>query len=197
MLNTIKPTEQHILIGLGIWGSTVAIAGSLNWFTLLPLPSLSILVVVSLAMLLLLYYTIPAIYTYLASLNPRHLILFHLWRIGAGITFLYYGSQALLPRQFVINAGYGDLAVGLLVPLILIGQPSLQKYLVFHLLGQIDFAIAVGTGLTFTVLQVPLMENIATFPIVLIPLFGVPVTGASSIVAIDTLLKHRRELLHR
>lgn len=196
MLNTIKPTEQHILIGLGIWGSTVAIAGSLNLFTLLPLPSLSILVVVSLAMLLLLYYTIPAVSTYLASLNPRHLILFHLWRIGAGITFLYYGRQSLLPPQFVINAGYGDLAVGLLVPLILIGQPSVRKYLVFHLLGQLDFAIAVGTGLTFTVLQVPLMENIATFPIVLIPLFGVPLTGASSVIAIDTLLKHRRAALH-
>lgn len=192
MLHTTQPIEQRILIGLGIWASAVAIAASLNLFTLLPLPSLAFLVVASLTVPLLVYYRIPAVSTYLASLNPRHLILFHLWRIGAGITFLYYGSQSLLPPQFVINAGYGDLAVGLLVPLILIGQPSIRKYLVFHLLGQLDFAIAVGTGLTFTVLQIPLMENIATFPIVLIPLFGVPLTGASSVVAIDALLKHRR-----
>lgn len=97
----------------------------------------------------------------------------------------------------MINAGVGDLAVSLLVPLILIGQPSIQNYLVFHLLRQLDFAIAVGTGLTFIVLQVPLMENITTFPIVLIPLFGVPLTGVSSVIAIDTLLKHRRESLNR
>ena len=33
------------------------------------------------------------------------------------------------------------------------------------------------------------MENIASFPIILIPFFGVPITGASSVMAIDSLLK--------
>ena len=102
-----------------------------------------------------------------------------------------------MPERFVINAGYGDLAVGFLVPIILLGKESIQKYIAFHLFGQLDFILAVGTGLTFTVLQVPLMENIATFPIVLIPLFGVPLTGASSIMAIDALLRQRRQIASR
>lgn len=96
-----------------------------------------------------------------------------------------------MPERFVINAGYGDLVVGFLAPIILLGKPSLRKYIAFRLFGQLDFILAVVTGLIFIVLQVPLMENIATFPIVLIPLFGVPLTGASSIMAIDVLLRQR------
>ena len=56
----------------------------------------------------------------------------------------------------------------------------------------IHFVLAVGTGLTFTLLSVHLMGNILTFPIILIPFFGVPITGASSVIAIDSLLKRSK-----
>lgn len=185
----LHSTEQRVFGALLIWAIAVTGGGVLGLFVRLPLPSISLLVVISLTTLLLLYYRNPAINQYVAALNPRYLIGFHLWRIVAGFAFLYYGSQSLLPERFVINAGYGDLAVGFLVPLILMGRESVHKYIAFHLFGLLDFGVAVGTGLTFTLLQVPLMENIATFPIVLIPLFGVPLTGASSIMAIDALVR--------
>ena len=184
--------EQRVFGVLLIWAIAITGGGVLGLFTHLPLPSIALLVVGSLATLLLLYYRNSVINQYVAALNPRHLIVFHLWRVVAGFTFLYYGSQSLLPERFVINAGYGDLAVGFLVPLILIGRGSAHKYIAFHLFGLLDFVVAVGTGLTFTLLQVPLMENIAAFPIVLIPLFGVPLTGASSVMAIDSLVNAQR-----
>ena len=187
-------TERSVFLALAIWATAVAVGGMFGIFTRLPLPGIALLVVASITTLLLLYYRYPAIHQYVAALNPRSLVVFHLWRIGAGFAFLYYGSQALLPERFVINAGYGDLAVGFLVPLILWGRQSSSKYIAFHLLGLLDFVIAVGTGLTFTMLQIPLMENIATFPIVLIPLFGVPLTGASSVMAIDTLVRVRPKM---
>lgn len=186
-----QATGQRILKYLAIWISAVVISSALGLFTQLPLPTIAALVVASIVTLLLIYYRDLAVRQYVTALNPRHLIAFHLWRIGAGVLFLYYGSQSLLPEQFVINAGYGDLAVGFLVPLILLGRGSTRKYIAFHLFGLLDFVVAVGTGLTFTLLQVPLMENLATFPIVLIPLVGVPLTGASSIMAIDVLLRQR------
>ncbi|MEO0378296.1 MAG: hypothetical protein AAF329_27610 [Cyanobacteria bacterium P01_A01_bin.17] len=195
MLHTLssQQTEQRVFGSLAVWAIAIVIAGTLGIFTHLPLPSIALLVVVSLTTLLVLYYRNAAVNHYVASLNPRILIAFHLWRIVAGFTFLYYGSQSLLPRQFVINAGYGDLMVGFLVPFVLLGAQSTQRYITFHLFGLLDFVVAVGTGLAFTLLQVPLMENIATFPVVLIPLFGVPLTGASSVMAIDTLLRQHRE----
>ena len=189
--DTLKLTGRRIGLTLLIWAIAVALGGYFEVFKRLPLPSVALFAVTSLATLLFLYYRNPAVNAYIASLPPRNLVIFHLWRIAAGFAFLYYGSQSLLPEPFVMNAGYGDLAVGFLVPIILMGRESTQKYIAFHLFGLLDFVVAVGTGLTFTLLQIPLMENIAAFPIVLIPLFGVPITGASSLMALDTLLKQR------
>ncbi|NEZ64403.1 hypothetical protein D0962_16670 [Leptolyngbyaceae cyanobacterium CCMR0082] len=194
---THKNTQQKVFLSLSIWATTVAITGYLGLFTHIPANGIALLVILSLTILVVLYYRNPALNTYINNLPPRQLVIFHLWRIVAGFAFLYYGSQNLLPERFVINAGYGDLAVGFLAPIILLGKESIQKDIAFHLFGQLDFILAVGTGLTFTVLQVPLMENIATFPIVLIPLFGVPLTGASSIMAIDALLRQRRQIASR
>ena len=181
--------QQNVFLALAVWATTVAIASYLGLFSHIPASGIALLVILSLVTLVVLYYRSPALNHYINNLPPRQLIIFHLWRIVAGFAFLYYGSQNLLPERFVINVGYGDLAVGFLVPIVLLGKPSIGKYVAFHLFGQLDFILAVGTGLTFLVSQVPLMENIATFPIALIPLFGVPLTGAISVMAIDALVR--------
>lgn len=54
-----------------------------------------------------------------------------------------------------------------------------------------DFLIAVGTGLTFSLLQVPMMNVVATYPVALIPLFGVGISGASHIMALDLLARRK------
>lgn len=187
--------RKHVLVAISIWTATVLLAGKLGVFTHLPLPSISFLVVSAITAQLLLYYRNRDFQAFVVAINLMHLTVFHLWRIAAGFTFLYYGSQQLLPERFVLNAGYGDLAVGFLVPIILLLGDSTEKYIAFHLFSLLDFIVAVGTGLTFTLLSVPTMATIATFPIVLIPLVGVPITGASSVMAIDVLLKQRQKML--
>jgi hypothetical protein len=54
-----------------------------------------------------------------------------------------------------------------------------------------DFIIAVGTGLTFSLLQISMMNTIATYPVALIPLFGVPISGVSHIMALDLLARRK------
>lgn len=184
-----KTVERWFALVLTLWAVIVSIAGYYSLFVRLPLPSIGILATLGITLPVIIYYRSSAFQTYIRSLDPLHLTLFHVWRILAGFTFFYYGSQNLLPKQFVINAGYGDLIVGFLVPLVLIAKQSKNKYIAFHIFSLLDFVGAVGTGLTFTILQVPLMENIATFPLVLIPLYGVCVTGALSWMALDTLLR--------
>ena len=155
----------------------------------MPLPLIAFLVVTAIAALLSVYFTSESFRAFIGSISYKHLTVFNIWRIPAGTAFLYYGSQNWLPEQFVFNAGYGDLAVGFLVSVVLMLPESRRKYLAFHIFGMLDFVLAVGTGLTFTPLQVPLMENIAGHPIVLIPLFGVPVTGAFHIMTLHRLLR--------
>lgn len=189
LLNRHRNVERTTALVLAGWATFIAVASYCNLFVRLPLPSIAVLVVLGISVPLVIYFRNSVFRDYIASLHPRSLVALHLWRIGAGFVFLYYGSQELLPHRFVLNAGYGDLAVGLMVPMILLKQ-SIWKYTLFHIFGLLDFAVAVGTGLWFTLLQVPLMETIATFPLVLIPLFGVPISGASSIMALDSLMKH-------
>ena len=55
----------------------------------------------------------------------------------------------------------------------------------FHIIGLADFLLAVGTGLALTLVGTPLMSNIAAYPVVLIPLLGVPVSGAMHVMALD------------
>ncbi|WP_019507258.1 hypothetical protein [Pleurocapsa sp. PCC 7319] len=189
--NSVKfeSIERKLVLTLTIWAVTVSLLGYWGWFSQLPLPSIAFFVISAIGILLTIYYRHETFRAYISSIHPKHLTIFHLWRILAGFAFLYYGSQQLLPKQFVLNAGYGDLAVGILVPIVLMLPESTNKYIAFHIFSLLDFVLAVGTGLTFTLLSVPLIENIATFPIILIPFFGVPITGAGSVMAIDSLLR--------
>ncbi len=184
-------TRRWFVLALSIWAATIFVAGYYGMFTKVGRIWIPPIVLVSMTVPVWVYYRNESFRRYIWSIDLRYLTAFHLWRIPAGLWFLYCGSQNLLPEQFVNKAGYGDLAVGCLVPLILMLRHVRGKYLVFHLFGLLDFVVAVGTGLTLTVLQVPLMENIATFPTVLIPLYGVCVTGALSIMTLDRLLRKR------
>lgn len=189
--NSVKfeSIERTLVLTLTIWAVTVSLLGYWGWFSQLPLPSIAFFVISAIGILLTIYYRHETFRAYISSIHPKHLTIFHLWRILAGFTFLHFGSQQLLPEQFVLNAGYGDLAVSFLVPIVLMLPESVTKYVAFHIFSLFDFVLAVGTGLTFTLLSVPLIENIAIFPIILIPFFGVPITGAGSLMAIDSLLR--------
>lgn len=182
-------TKKWFVLALSIWAIAVFVAGYYGLFAALPLRSIPLIIMAGIVTPILFYYRNESLRSYIASINPKYLTLFHVWRIPAGLAFLYYGSRDLLPEQFVHNAGYGDLAVGLLAPVVVMFGGGLGKYLAFHIFGLLDFVVAVGTGLVLTLLQVPLMENIATFPIAFIPLYGVCVTGALSIMTLDTLVR--------
>ena len=64
---------------------------------------------------------------------------------------------------------------------------SLERYWVFHSFGFLDFVVAVGTGLTYTLLQDARMAPVAVLPLALIPLFGVGISGATDLIAFDRL----------
>ena len=112
--------DRRVVLILTIWAITVFLLGYWGWFSQLPVPSIAFIVMTAIGILLAIYYRNHDFNAYISSIHPKHLTIFHLWRILAGFAFLHYGSQQLLPEQFVINAGYGDLAVGFLVPIVLL-----------------------------------------------------------------------------
>ena len=135
-----------------------------------------------------LYYLHPSFRAYVRSISFKHLTILNVWRFPAGALFLYYGARGLLPLLFVQNAAWGDILAACLVPVVLLLPESRGKYLWFQVIGFADFILAVGTGLTLNVLDTPTMSNIAELPLCVIPLFGMPITGAVHIMMLDRLL---------
>lgn len=189
---TIRREARLASIGFATWFVAVSAVSLSGLLQALPRQTVAALVVVGIAGLVIRYYRNPDFAALMRTIGLRHLTLFHLWRIPAALAFFWYGSHGMLPDLFVRNAAWGDLLVGLAVIPIMLARARDSSYLAFHLFGLTDFVLAVGTGLTLTLIGVPGMETIATFPIVLIPLFGVCISGASHVIALDLLWRRSR-----
>lgn len=190
-LNQRNQITQRLLSIISLWGLSVGVGSYFGLFTTFPLPWFALLVAIGITAPILIYYGNSTFRAYIQGLHLNYLTVFHLWRVPAALIFFYYGSQHLLPEIFVRNAAWGDLFAGLFVLPILMLPARRWKYWAFHLFGMTDFVIAVGTGLTFSLLQVPMMDTITTYPVALIPLFGVGVSGASHILALDLLARRK------
>lgn len=190
-LNQRNQIAQRLISIISIWGLGVGVGSYLGLFSTFPLPWFALLVAIAITAPVTIYYRNSTFRAYIQGLHLNYLTVFHLWRIPAALAWFYYGSQHLLPETFVRNAAWGDLVAGLLVVPVLMLPNHRWKYWAFHLFGMADFVVAVGTGLTFSLLQVPMMNTVTTYPVALIPLFGVGISGASHIMALDLLARHK------
>jgi len=190
-INDSEQLERWFVLTLVVWAGCaffVASSGAISKQIILgPLAILETAVPVAI------YFWNARFRTYMNYIDLKHLTIFHLWCLLAGLTFVAYGQKQFLPSTFVHNAGYGDVLVVLLVPVVLLWPGGAGKYLFFHIIGLADFVLAVGTGLALTLVETPLMSNITAYPVVLIPLFGVPVSGAMHVMVLDIAWNQIRE----
>ena len=110
-------------------------------------------------------------------IGQRRIIAFHLWRIPAALLFFWFGARGELPPLFWLLAGTGDLLAGLLAGWTIRQPVSRAAALAFHRFGFADFIVAVGTGLTFTLLGDARMATVTVLPMALVVLFGVGISG--------------------
>jgi len=184
-------TSQHVLlIAVVSWGALVIAASATGVLGALGqhfMPGFAILVVIGIVVPTVSYYSFPSVRHAVDAIGLRRLTLFHVWRIPAGGLFLYYASSGELPLLFGLIAGVGDVLAGLGAATLLKRQATETQLRRIHLFGFADFITAVGTGLTFTLLNDPLMVTLTTLPMALIPLFGVGLSGASHIIVLSQL----------
>lgn len=179
-----------VAIATAAWGAVVVAAsstGALGALAQIFMPAYAGLVALGIAVPTALYFLAPAVRRSVDALGLRRITLFHIWRIPAGALFLYYGAVGGLPPLFAVLAGIGDILAGMGAATLLGREATASRLRRVHLFGFADFITAVGTGLTFTLLGDPLMATLTTLPMALIPLFGVGLSGASHIVALNAL----------
>ncbi len=186
-MNPTSAPARIAWLAAALWLSAVPLLGYFGWTEAVPTMLRGPLVAAGILLPFLAYLLHRPTRELLAGVPDSAIVALHSWRALAGFAFLYCGERGLLPPTFVRNAGFGDLAVAALVPLVLILPESRRKYLWFHIAGFADFALAVGTGLYFTALVDPLMDNLFSFPLVVIPWLGVGLSGASHLIALHRL----------
>lgn len=179
---------------VGAWGVLVAALSTTGLLVALPSPFVAALVAVGIAVPLVVVSRSPVQRRVVRELDLAHLTWFNVWRIPAALAFFAVGAAGLLPERFVANAAWGDLVAGVAAPVVvLLGRRLVERsrrraYLAFHVFSLGDFVLAVATGLAISFLGDPLMDTLLDTPMVLIPLWGVPLTGAISLLALHRLL---------
>lgn len=192
------PATVATSLVLIVFGWAASVGAAAHWGLLAALgrafmPGYALLVGLGIATPTLAYFALPAVRHAVHRIGLRRLTLWHAWRIPAALLFFYYGLQDKLPPLFWVLAGVGDLLAGCYALALLRHAPSHDLYARIHRFGFADFVIAVGTGLTFTLLGDSRMSLLTTLPMALIPLFGVGLSGASHIAALHMLRQPRHE----
>jgi hypothetical protein len=117
-----------------------------------------------------------------------------------GVTFLILYASGQLPGEFAWPAGAGDIAVGLLAPVVALAfarGPKTRGWMValWNAVGITDLVVAVGTGTLTSPSRLQRMafdhpnELIGVYPLVLIPTFLVPL---ALVLHLASLAKLRR-----
>lgn len=155
-------------------------------------PLIAALVAAGIALPSVLYFLSADLQALASRVGLRSLTALHMWRLPAGLAFYAYGMAGELPTVFWVLAGTGDIIAGAYAAGSLRPRPTLRYFTRFHLIGFADFIVAVGTGLTYTLLVDPRMAPIAQWPMALIPLFGVGLSGTTHLIAFDLIRRQRR-----
>ena len=115
---------------------------------------------------------------FLLSLNPATLTFVQAWRI-AGFVFVVLYAYNILPGNFALPAGWGDIAIGATAPLVaikLVNSRSKKSFILWQLLGIADLVNAVGMGVAARFIDPHGISTSAmtVLPMSLIPTFAVP-----------------------
>lgn len=103
-----------------------------------------------------------------------------------GIAFLVLAARGDLSPLFAERAGWGDITTATIaVALVLIGlamRVPRRVLLAWNVFGMLDLIVAVGTA-TFVVVRgdVPGMEPLLGLPLILVPIFAVPLLFATHV----------------
>jgi hypothetical protein len=172
---------------LCVWFATVLLAAAAGWLANSPVPPPAIAFLLTGAALLWLW-TSRSAREHVRSLGPGPLVAFHLTRLVAGAYFLVLYRQGLLPREFAVVAGWGDIivAIGAMVVLWIClpihTNAQRQGLLLWNTLGLIDILLVLGNGVRLFTRDPGLGAAFTRLPLALLPTFVVPIVITSHLL---------------
>lgn len=195
-LNYRKESLPAGAILLGIWFSTALVISASGFFYGVAAPVLGAINGLLIILTLFTIYFVQPIRRWVTNLDLRWLVLYHTVRF-VGIAFLVFHAQGVIPSEFAIVAGWGDIAVA--VSAILVAAFALpytspvrwRTVLLWNLFGLVDILFVLKTGIGLGIQNPEQMMWITTFPFSLLPTFIVPLIIVTHILIFVRLWQQR------
>jgi hypothetical protein len=190
-------TAAVILLG---WLVAAAALGALGVYHSNGVPTIQYGILVPILIGALMISRSDTVRRVIAAVPQSWLVGIQLYR-ALGVIFLILYATGKLPGQFALPAGVGDIGIGLLAPVVGLGyarapQTTAGLVAAWNAFGIFDLIVAVGTGfltapslLVSTAVQ-PTSELMTVLPMVLIPVYLVPL---SIVLHLASLAKLHRE----
>ena len=180
---TRTPSSPRLYLGVGCCWLLVAIGLAATGQVALLRPPAPQLILLGLTLALVAAGAmLPGFRLWLAGLNLRQIVALHLTRF-IGIYFLVLYRRGLLPYDFAIPGGWGDIliATGALVLVLLVPDLARRRpwLLVWNLLGLLDILYVVATASRLALVDPWSMQALLRLPLSLLPTFLVPLLIAS------------------
>ena len=188
--------QNRVSLTILIWYVLAILAGG-SGFTSRMAPPLPQIVLFGLVVLLsLLYLLFHNFRMWILSVNIKLLVVVHLTRF-IGFYFLYLYSQDLLPYDFAVLGGWGDIIVASCALLVILLAPLAGKsgwliYFVWNLIGLIDILFVIATAARLAAMDPRSMSELLELPLSLLPTFLVPIIIFTHIIIFIRLKVSRK-----
>lgn len=177
---------------LGLWFVAAAVVGHMGLLNKVRPP----LIIPALVLLLVVFYlTAPSFRSWVGSISINTLVSIHLVRF-IGFYFLYLFGKGMLPYEFAVYGGWGDIVVAALALIILILSAegvikNYKYYNIWNFIGLVDILFVVSTAARLYNADPGSMSELTHLPLSLLPTFIVPVIIFSHLLIYFRLRKKR------
>lgn len=197
MTTTTLPSPRPVVLGALAWLLAAIAVGATGFVAGLRPPGAQIIIFVLTSAAIFASVRIDSVRRAVDAIPLRGLVAIHVLRF-VGIAFLILGSRGLMSSLFAERAGWGDVitaAGALLLATIGLGGSALKRqlFMAWNVFGTIDLFLAVGTATLVTLRgDAPGMQLIVQLPLILVPIFAVPVLFASHVALFRRVGELRR-----
>ena len=177
------PARSRLFPFLGfVWFVGALALGASGWLLGLAPPRPQLLLVGLTVALVAAGFLVPSFRAWLAGVDVRSVIAIHLTRF-VGVYFLVLYARGLLPFQFAVLGGWGDIVIAAtaLAWLVLTRDPMDHRALfgLWNLCGLADILFVVAMAARMAMADPASMNPLRTLPLSLLPTFLIPLIIAS------------------
>ena len=177
-------TRLFPLIGWA-WFAVALGLGASGWLARLAPPGPQILIFGLTVGLIVAGYSVRSFRAWLTGVDLRAVVALHLSRF-IGIYFLLLYARGLLPFEFAVVGGWGDIAIAATASawLVLVRDPADHRMLftLWNLCGLADILFVVATAARMAMADPASMGPLRTLPLSLLPTFLVPLIIGSHVL---------------